>query len=157
MDYHVLNGEINLENFLYPNRGIGVIIHIYDEFGNVLLQQRGKKSRDENGLYEDVGGRYEESDNNYKDARIREMQEEVGNDIKIDLSNPVGIYHCLKNNINWVFIIFLGKYISGNAKIMEPSKCMGYKFFSYDELINSNLVSESCKFLTKEIRRRHNC
>lgn len=157
MDYHVLDGKVDLDAFKYPNRGIGVIVHIYDEFGNVLLQQRGKKSRDENGLYEDVGGRYEDSDTNYKVAIIREMQEEMGSNIKIDLSDEVGIYHCYKNNINWVFIIFLGKYVSGEPKIMEPTKCMGYKFFPFDEAISSNSVSESCKFLTKEIRRMHNC
>ena len=157
MDYHVLDGKVDLDAFKYPNRGIGVIVHIYDEFGNILLQQRGKKSRDENGLYEDVGGRYEESDTNYKAAIIREMQEEMGSNIKIDLSDEVGIYHCYKNNINWVFIIFLGKYVSGEPKIMEPTKCMGYKFFPFDEAISSNSVSESCKFLTKEIRRMHNC
>ena len=81
----------------------------------------------------------------------------MGSNIKIDLSDEVGIYHCYKNNINWVFIIFLGKYVSGEPKIMEPTKCMGYKFFPYDEVISSNIVSESCKFLTKEIRRMHNC
>ena len=157
MDYHVLNGKIDLNMYKYPNMGIGVIVHIYDDNGNILLQQRGEKSRDENGLYEDVGGRYEESDNDYKVAIIREMQEEMGSDIKIELSDEVGIYHCYKNNINWVFIIFLGKYVSGKAKIMEPSKCMGYKFFTFDEVISSNTVSESCKFLTKEIRKMHNC
>ena len=158
MEYFVLDGkEIDLKAMEYPNRKFGVIVHIYDEQGNIMLQQRGPKSRDENGLYEDVGGRYEDSDTNYKAAIIREMQEEMGSNIKIDLSDEVGIYHCYKNNINWVFIIFLGKYVSGEPKIMEPTKCMGYKFFPYDEAISSNSVSESCKFLTKEIRRMHNC
>ena len=82
---------------------------------------------------------------------IREMQEEMGNDANIKLFDSTGIYHCCKNNTNWIFVIFKGKYIDGNINIMEPEKCMGYKFFTYDEAINSKLVSESCKFLIKAI------
>ena len=41
-------------------------------------------------------------------------------------------------------------HIDGD-NIMEPEKCMGYKFFSYKEAINSNLVSEGCKFLIRSI------
>lgn len=52
-------------------------------------------------------------------------------------------------------MVFYGKYISGKIKIMEPDKCMGYKFFDYEEIINSNCVSESCKFLTRSIKKDH--
>lgn len=62
MDYYSFDHKIekdDLEDFQYPNRKIGVSVHIVDETGKILLQQRGVKSRDENGLYEDVGGRVE--------------------------------------------------------------------------------------------------
>lgn len=158
MEYFVLDGkEIDLKAMEYPNRKIGVIVHIYDEQGNIMLQQRGPKSRDENGLYEDVGGKFEESDSDYKTAIVREMIEEMGADIQIELSDAVGVYHCFKNNINWVFIIFLGKYISGEAKLMEPGKCLGYRFFSYEKAINSQKVSESSKYLIRKIKQFHGC
>lgn len=35
---------------------------------------------------------------------------------------------------------------------MEPDKCLGYKFFTYKEVLNSDLVTESCKYLTKSIK-----
>ena len=35
---------------------------------------------------------------------------------------------------------------------MEPDKCVGYKFFKYDEAIKSDLVTDSCKYLIKQIR-----
>ena len=36
---------------------------------------------------------------------------------------------------------------------MEPEKCMGYKFFTYEEAVNSNLVSKSCRFLINAINK----
>ena len=36
----------------------------------VLLQQRGIKSRDENGLFEDIGGKVEDTDKTFRDAMI---------------------------------------------------------------------------------------
>ena len=149
IDHSVNSGDIKKFNF--ENQKVGVIDHIEDESGKILLQQRGLKSRDENGLYEDVGGSVENSDVDFKSAIIREMQEEMGNDANIKLFDSTGIYHCCKNNTNWIFVIFKGKYIDGNINIMEPEKCIGYKFFTYDEAINSKLVSESCKFLIKAI------
>ncbi len=155
MKFYKMNHEVtekDLQNFNMENQRIGVIVHIEDKDGNILLQQRGVKSRDENGLFEDVGGGLEKFDTNYRSAIIREMNEEMGNDAKIELSNSSDIYHVYKNNINWIFVIFNGKYLGGDIKIMEPEKCMGYKFFNYDEILNSSLVTESCKYLCKEIR-----
>lgn len=57
LDHFVNNGDIR--NFNFDNQRIGVIAHIEDENGKILLQQRGLKSRDENGLYEDIGGSVE--------------------------------------------------------------------------------------------------
>ena len=138
MKFYKMNHEVtnaDLQKFNFENQRIGVIVHIEDNNGKILLQQRGVKSRDEN----------------FKSAIIREMKEEMGNDARIELSDSTDIYHICKNNTNWLFVIFKGKYIDGDINIMEPEKCMGYKFFSYEEAINSNLVSEGCKFLIKSI------
>lgn len=145
---HTVNSN-DIKKFNFDNQRIGVIAHIEDKNGKILLQQREIKSRDENGLYEDVGGSVENSDVDFKSAIIREMQEEMGNDANIKLFDSTSIYHCYKKNTNWIFVIFKGEYIDGNINIMEPEKCLGYKFFTYDEAINSDLVSESCKFLIK--------
>ena len=155
MDYQVLDHEATLEdinNYHYDNQKIGVIVHIEDKDGNILLQQRGIKSRDENGLYEDIGGKYEEDDMSFKDTIIRELEEEAGSDVKIEFSNSIGIFHCHKDPVNWIFIIYHGTYIEGEFKIMEPDKCEGYKFFSYDEAISSDKVTKSCKFLIKSVK-----
>ena len=145
MEFYKMNHEVtkeDLQRFNFQNQKIEVIIHIEDNNGKILLQQRGIKSRDENGLYEYVGGSVENSDLDFKSAIVREIKEKMGNDVLIDFSDSTDIYHLCKNNTNWLFVIFKGKYIDGNINIMEPEKCIGYKFFSYEEAINSNLVSE---------------
>ena len=68
----------DIKKFNYPNQRIGVIIHIENDEGKILLQQRGPKSSDEQGLYEDVGGKYETKDATFKDTIIRELKEETG-------------------------------------------------------------------------------
>ncbi len=155
LDFYLLDHEATFEDlkkFDFPNKKIGVIAHIEDEEGKILLQQRGEKSRDENGLYEDIGGKVEIEDINFKSAIIREIKEEAGDEINLEFNDSIGIYHCYKNNTNWVFVIYFVKYISGTIKVMEPGKCIGYNFFKYDEAINSSLVTDSCKYLIKTIK-----
>lgn len=98
MEYYKINHKIeksDLDQFQYPNRKIGVIAHIMDESGRILLQQRGTKSRDENGLYEDVGGKLEESDLDFKLAIIREMKEEMGTELNVEFEDPIGIFYLI--------------------------------------------------------------
>lgn len=102
-------------------------------------------------MYEDIGGKIEDNDVDFRSAMIREIKEEAGDDITISIDETIGIYHRSNKEINWVFIVFFVKYIKGEFKIMEPNKCLGYNFFTYDELMKSANVSESCKFLSKSI------
>ena len=80
------------------------------------------------------------------------MKEEMGNEANVEISDSIGLYHVQKNDTNWLFIIFYGKYIDGEIKIMEPDKCLGYKFFTYEEAQDSDIVTESCKYLIKSIK-----
>ncbi len=161
MKFYPINHEAifdDIEKFDYPNRKVGVIAHIENDKGEILLQQRGIKSRDDNGLYEDIGGKVDLDDVNFKEAIIREIKEEAGDDVKLEFNgHSIGIYHCYKNNINWIFVIYFVKYINGIIKIMEPDKCLDYKFFTYKEAINSDLVTESCKYLIKSIKNNYKC
>ena len=154
MDYHEIDHEATMEDidkYIYDNKKIGVIVHVEDSEGKILLQQRGSKSRDENGLFEDVGGKFDDTDKSFKEAIIREFKEEAGEDANIKIGRSIGIYHCFKNNTNWVFVIYFGKYIDGELKVMEPDKCLGYKFFTKEEALSSDVVTESCKFLINEL------
>lgn len=154
MEFYKLDHEATMEDikqFNYPNQKLAVIAHIKYINGKILLQQRGPKSRDENGLFQDISGKIEEYDASFKDALFRELKEEVGTGAKININSTLGIYHLYKNNINWLFIVFDCLYLNGELKIMEAGKCLGYKLFDYDEISNSDVVTKSSKFLNKEI------
>ena len=100
MEFYLIDHEATLEDiekFHFPNQKVGVIAHIETLDGKVLLQQRGVKSRDENGLFEDIGGTLER---------------------------------------------------------LEPEKCIGYRFFQKEEALDSNLVTESCKFIIQKISEK---
>ncbi len=159
MDFYLLDHEATfkeLEKFNYPNQRVGVIAHIVNEKGEVLLQQRGIKARDENGLYEDIGGGFEpDLDINFKAAVIREIKEEAGTNLTLEIGDSIGICHFYKHSINWIFIIYFVRYLSGDFQIMETEKCNGYRFFSYDEALKSDLVTESCKFLIESIKENY--
>lgn len=160
MNFYLLDHEAtfdDLETYNFKNQKIGVIAYIEDSNGKILLQQRGKNSRDDNGLYECISGKVELEDSNFKSAIIREIKEEAGDEVNLDYSNSIGIYHLYKNNTNWIFVIYFVKYINGNFKIMEPDKCLGYKFFTYKEAIRSDLVTEACKYLIKNIKSNYKC
>ena len=156
MNFYLLDHEItfkDLKKFNFPNQKIGVIVHIENSAGEILLQQRGEKSRDENGLFEDIGGKVEPEDVSFKSAIIREVKEEAGEEINLEFSTSIGIFHCFKNNINWIFVIYFAKYIDGNIKVMEPTKCKSYHFFKYNEVLKTAQVTNSCKYLTKAINK----
>lgn len=153
MEFSLLNHEITLndvEKFDYPNTKYGVIVHIENDKGELLLQQRGSNSRDEKRKIEYIGGSLE-SNESFKEAILREIKEEAGEDMRLEFEDFSGIFHYYKNNINWIFAIFKAKYIDGEIRIMEPSKCLGYHFFTKEEALNSPIVTEGCKFLIKNI------
>lgn len=156
MEFYKIDHEVTLEDikkFNYPNQRLAMIVHFEDDQGRILLQQRGTNSRDENGLYETIGGKFEEEDLTFKNAILREIKEEVGTEMNFTLSDSIGIYHCKKKDTNWIFIIYFGQYIDGKINVMEPTKCQGYKFFTYEEVLNSDLVTEGTKYLTKSIKK----
>lgn len=158
MDFTFLDYEVSfddLKQFNYPNQKLGVIAHIENAKGEILLQQRGEKSRDENGLYEDIGGKVDITDTNFKEALMREIKEEAGDDLKLEFSRSVGIFHYYKNNINWLFVIYYVKYLDGEFKIMEPDKCLNYRFFTCDEALDSSLVTSGCKYLIKSVKEKY--
>lgn len=156
MNFYHLEYEATLEDvqkFHYPNQKIGVIAYIEDDQGKILLQKRGAKSRDDNGLYEAIGGGFDNADIDFRSAIIREIQEEAGTEMNFSLEKCVGIYHCCKKDINWIFVVYYAKYLNGEIKIMEPEKCTNYQFFDYENSVQSALVSETCRVLIQNVKK----
>ena len=125
--------------------GVGVGAFILNENNELLLLKRAVPA--EKGCWSIPGGRLEMFET-LEHAVIREIKEETNLDIEV--INLMGICdHIIKaEDAHWVATNYLCKIKSGKAKIMEPDKCQGYKFCKIDDALNSELVTESCKFLT---------
>ena len=105
-------------------------------------------------MYTEVGGGYEEFDKTFDTAIKREMTEEMGTDVILEDLHPIGINRLFKNNVNWIFVVYFAKYVGGEIKINEEDKCLGYKFFTYDELMESDEVTKFCKFRSEHIKKQ---
>ena len=62
--------------------------------------------------------------------------------------------HVKKNLINWTFIIYYGEYKGGKLKIMEPDKCDGLFFMTYEEIMASSVVTKACKSLIENVKKK---
>ena len=81
----------------------------------------------------------------------RELIEEIGDKAQIEISRSIGIFHIPKKDVYWVMVIYFGLYKGGDIKVMEPEKCLGYKWFSLEQALSSPKVTNSCKFLIQNI------
>lgn len=135
-----------------PEYRCAVIALILDKNGNVLLQRRGPKSRDEVGKLEDIGGAVEDTDLTFRDAMRREIFEEVGNDINFTIDELVGASLVTKydsrtdNDVNWFFLLYKCTYIGGELKINEPGKSLGYEFYKQNEFPVAEVAETTLKF-----------
>lgn len=139
-DEEELKKYIKNNNIKLPDYKCAVIALITNKKGDVLLQRRGLKSRDDNNLLSDIGGACEAKDKNFKAALLREISEELGQDAQITIDFFVGAYlikkfdHRIKQYINWLFLIYKCTYIKGTILIPEPDKCLGYEFYPLNKL-----------------------
>lgn len=128
---------------------MGVIGMITDNDGKVIYQRRGSKANGDNNMLSDVGGAVEDYDANFKDAMLRELHEEVGNDVNVEIE----YFMCalLKNyfdnklgkRINRIFFVYKMKLIDGEFKINEPGKALGYEKFNINSIPKDEVMESS--------------
>lgn len=129
-----------------------VIALITDNNDRIILQRRGPKSRDEENRLADIGGAVEESDKDFREALKREIIEEVGNEVNIQIENFVCCFLCCKydsrskKEVNWLFWVYKCRYIDGNLLFNEPGKCLGYEFYKYNELPRNEMLDTTKEF-----------
>lgn len=124
--------------------GVGVAGIILNEKNQVLLQLRGKKAKNEKGLWKLPGGQIEYGET-AKEALEREIKEELGVEIKV-----IKQIFCLddllkKENQHWLVPFYLCKIVKGRPKILEPEKVEKIAWFSLDNL------PKNLAFGTKEV------
>lgn len=113
-----------------PKVGIGVII-VKDN--KVLIGKRiGSHGKN---TWSFPGGHLEKFET-FKSCALREIKEETNLDIELESENPVAITNDMFNeeNKHYITLFLKAKIKSGEPKIMEPNKCLGWKWIEWDKL-----------------------
>ena len=127
-----------------------VVCVLYDKDGLIVLHRRGVKARDEIGKLEAIGGSVNRSDGEFRDALMRELNEEVGDKAKYELGKFICAQHTqhFDNNIgemiDWVVLCYEGKVLSGELVNMEPDRCVELTHKTIDEYLEDSDLSDSC-------------
>lgn len=132
------------KGFDYIGVGVGGVI-INDE-GKYFLSKRGKKARNERGLWEFPGGVLEFGES-FEETLKREMQEEFGIDIEVGEHLNTFNHLIPDEKQHWVAIAFMCKLKKGTPKILEPEKCDEIGWFNLEEIKNLPLCSYSASRL----------
>jgi len=131
---------------MYNTANVGIAILIKNKQGQILLGQRKSKLGDL--TWAPPGGKLEPGEE-IKDSIIRETKEETGmilSEIK---------FNCITNDIfedgnHFVTIYMDAIEIHGFPIVMEPDKCVEWKYFDMDNLPNNlflcfkNFVDGNC-------------
>lgn len=140
---------------------LGVIGMIIDKNNKIILQRRGPKASGDCNKLSDMGGAVEDSDMTFKEALMRELHEECGNDFKIEFDGFICAFNKnyfdnrLEKQINRIFLVYKLNYIEGEFKINEPGKALGYEWYDIDKLPLEE-VMESSKFINNLYLKRNN-
>ncbi|MES2224090.1 MAG: NUDIX hydrolase [Patescibacteria group bacterium] len=134
------------------NYGVAVAALIFNENGELLLQERGQKVRSEPGTLEGVGGAVDEGETDLYETLQREIKEEVGDiEVSIDTLFTVIIRPSTKDpNFWWVLPIYLCRLISGIPTIQEPDKCSRLFFTKLE-----NIPEDKLSTYQQEIMQRY--
>ncbi len=120
---------------------VAVDVALFDRKGRVLLGKR--LTKEGFGTWGFPGGRMNPGEK-ITDCAQRELKEELGDNIEIEISNQIIAVRENKippNFIHHVTIILKGLLKSGKPKVMEPDKCDEWRFVKIANLHEYSLFS----------------
>ena len=140
---------------------VAVITYLFDKENRIVFQRRGPGCRDERLKLETIGGRVKKSDADFRFALNREIVEEVGTDADIEIEEfIVSTYAKTFDNRHnkeqeWIYLVYKGSLKSGELKIEEPEKCLGYEKYKIGE-VDEKELSNGAKELYKIVSEKYN-
>lgn len=114
-------------------------VYIIDGDGRLLLTQRGPKARHEQYFWEGPGGEVD-ADEDFESAAVRELQEELSVTVKIEqlLYEIEEIFDA--QGTGWHAKVFIATTVDKPC-IQEPEKCIGYGWFTLEQMSNLPLAT----------------
>lgn len=111
-----------------PRIGVGVCV-VKD--GLVLM---GKRINSHGSGHWAFPGGHLEFGETLEECAVREVQEETGIAITNIRSGPFTQDFFLQENKHYITIIMIADYLSGIPKVLEPHKCLEWRWCKLDEL-----------------------
>lgn len=139
---------------------VAVIVYAFDKENKIIFQRRGPGCRDERLKLETIGGRVKESDIDFKTALNREIVEEVGTEAKIEINEFITATCATtldaryNKEQTWIYIVYKETLKSGELKIEEPNKCLGYERYKIGE-VDENELSNGARELYKIVSKKY--
>lgn len=159
-DMNELNEVLKNNNEVSKDYEVAVIVYAFDSQNKIVFQRRGLGCRDEQLKLETIGGRVKKSDINFRTALQREIAEEVGTDADIELEEFIVSTYAknfdVRNNKeqDWIYLVYKGNLKSGELKIAEPNKCLGYERYKIGE-VDKNELSNGARELYNIVSEKY--
>ncbi len=112
--------------------GVAVGAVIVNREGKILMGLRGRAVRNEAGKWECPGGGVDFGEK-LEDTVVREALEEFGITVKVVELLGVCDHFIPGEHQHWVSPVYLCTLESGEPKILEPTKCVQFGWFTLDE------------------------
>jgi len=117
-----------------PQVRVGVGVFVYDSYSRHLFLLGKRKGSHGAGEWSLPGGHLEFNETLEACAR-REVKEEAGIRIaRIHRLNPITNDIFRKEGKHYITIYMGADYIGGKVKVMEPDKCVEWRWFTWDNL-----------------------
>lgn len=155
-----LKEKLKNNNNISKEYKVAVIVYAFDKDNKIIFQRRGEGCRDEVLKLETIGGRVKDSDIDFKSALHREIVEEVGTDADIEIGEFVTATYAKTFDLrynkeqNWIYLVYRGDLKSGELKIAEPTKNLGYERYKIGE-VNENELSNGARELYGIVKERY--
>lgn len=156
-----LKQSLNNKNDISKDYEVAVIVYAFDKDNKIIFQRRGPGCRDERLKLETIGGRVKESDIDFRTALNREIIEEVGEEASIKIEEFITSTYAItfddryNKEQAWIYLIYKGSLESGELKIAEPNKCLGYERYKIGE-VDENELSNGAKEIYKIVCDKYN-
>ncbi len=158
-----LDAFINSSKCIDVSYRYAVVGLITDTNGDVIIPRRGDMARDGAGWLADIGGAYEEDDRSFRDALLREIHEEVGDDADIKIDDFIcGVLKSkydpkTEQEVNWIFLTYKCTYYGGELRDNENGKIQSFEKYKMNELPLEKRLETSIFFWNYYMNEYNKC
>jgi len=131
--------------------GVGVGAMIFNDKQELLLCKRGQAAKNERGCWECPGGSIEFGET-MAQATIREVQEELGIDIRLQHQLHAVDHLIPSEGQHWITTPFIATVLRGTPTIREPGKCDEIGWFALNKLPKPLSIATQLNIVDYEAR-----